>query len=93
MTLPFFICCIPNDTDLVCTTAGYTRPISLPVYTTTWYTSSDMDLVYTATGYVSNNIDLGCTTIRNINFTALGTGGVERFCCPGCFAVNLEDSR
>ena len=59
---------------LVCTTAWYTRPISLPVYTTAGYASSDMDLVYTTAGYASNDIDLGCTTIGNIDFTALGTG-------------------
>ena len=57
-----------SDIDLVCT-----RPISLPVYTTAGYTSSDMNLVDTATGY-SNDTDLGCTTIGNIEFTALGTG-------------------
>ena len=63
--------------DLVCTTTGYTgytRPISLPVYRTAGYASSDMDLVYPATEYASNDIDLGCTTIRDTEFTALGTG-------------------
>ena len=43
------------------------------VYTTTGYTGNEMDLVYTATRYSSNNIDLGCTTVGNIEFTALGT--------------------
>ena len=52
----------------------YTRPISLPVYTTAGYTGSDMDLGYIATGYASNDIDLGCTIIGNIEFTVLGTG-------------------
>ena len=63
-----------SDIDLVCTTTGYTRPISLPVYTTAGYASSEMDHVYTATRYASNDIDLGCTTIGNIEFTALDTG-------------------
>ena len=63
-----------SNIDLVCTNIGYTRPISLPVYTTAEYASSDMDHVYTATRYGSNDIDLGCTTIGNIEFTALGTG-------------------
>ena len=58
----------------VYTTAGYTRPISLPVYTTAGYASSDMDLVYTATGSARNDIESGCTTIENIELTALGTG-------------------
>ena len=62
-----------SDIDLMCTTTGYTRPISLPVYTTTGYASSEMDHVYTATRYASNDIDLGCTTIGNIEFTTLGT--------------------
>ena len=63
-----------SDIDLVCTTTGYSRPISLPVYTTAGYASSDMGLVYTATGYVNNDINLGCTIIGNTEFTALGTG-------------------
>ena len=62
-----------SDTDLVCTTAGYTRPISLPVYRTAGYTSSDMDLVYTVTGYACSDIYFGCATIGNIDFTTLGT--------------------
>ena len=40
--------------DLVCTTTGYTRPISQLLGA-----SSDMDLVHTATGYASKDIDLG----------------------------------
>ena len=60
--------------DLVCTTTGYTRPISLPVYTTAGYAASEMDHVYIANRYASNDIDLQCTTIGNIEFTALGTG-------------------
>ena len=63
-----------SDIDLVCTTTGYTRPISLPVYTTARYISSDTDHAYTATGYASNDTDLGCTTIADIEFTALGRG-------------------
>ena len=60
-----------SDIDLVCTTTGYTRLISLPVYTTAGYASSEMDRMYTATRYASN--DIVCTTIGNIQFTALGT--------------------
>ena len=64
---------ISSDIDLVCTTTRYTRPITLPVYTSAGYASSDMDLVYTATGYASNDIAVGCTTIGKIEFTALDT--------------------
>ena len=51
--------------EILCT-AGYTRPISLLVYTTAGYANSDIDLVYTAAGDNSNHIDLGCTTFGNI---------------------------
>ena len=62
-----------SEIDPVCTTTGYTRPISLPVYTSDGYASTEMDHVYTATRYARNDIDLGCTTIGNMEFTALGT--------------------
>ena len=63
-----------SGVDIVCTTTGYTRLILLPVYTTIGYEGSDTDTVYPDTGYASNDIDIGCTTIGNIEFTALGTG-------------------
>ena len=50
---------------------GYTKMISLLLYTTSGHTSSDIDLVYTAGGYASNDINLGCTTIRNIELGML----------------------
>ena len=53
-----------SDIDLVCNITA----------STAGYASSDMDLAHIATGYASNDIDLGCTTIGNIEFTALGTG-------------------
>ena len=61
-----------SDKYFAYTTTGYTRPIRLPVYTTAGCASSDMNLVYA--GYANNDIDVGCSTIGQIEFTALGTG-------------------
>ena len=43
------------------------------MYRATGYACNDIVLVYIATGCASNDIDLGCTTIGNIEFTALHT--------------------
>ena len=40
-----------SDIDLVCTTTGYARPISLLAFTTVGYASSEIDLTYTTIGY------------------------------------------
>ena len=67
---------VSSDIDLVYTTVGYARLISLLVYTIIGYTSSEIDLLYTTVGYTKNAIDLGCTTIGNIGFTALSAGSI-----------------